>query len=190
MNIICNSCVGGHLYKRCLNKPFSTPFIWNLIDFDSMLYMVKNFHTINWLDYELVKDDKWNFSIIVEGNAKIQYIHYKFDPKATTLYRKGVDVYYCSIWEYIVNRYEDRVARMVSNVDQPIFIFANWWDVPVTLLSYENLYRLDDLKMYNIIVGVNKIHPELHYVKQIIRKMPDDKCNAGLAERIYEKFLK
>lgn len=190
MNIICNSCVGGYLYKRCLNKPFSTPFIWNLIDFDSMLYMVNNFYQINWFDYELIKDDKWNFSIVVENKVKLQYIHYKFDKNATTLYVKGIDVHYARIWEYIVNRYEDRVARMVSNVAEPIFIFANWWDNPVTLLSSENLYRLDDLKMHNIIVGVDEIRPELHYVKQIIRKMPSTPYNTGLAERIYDEFLK
>lgn len=102
MNIISNNCLGGHLYRDFLNSEFENPFAWTVIDFNSMLYLVNNWYDINFKNYELVKDEKWNFSIIIDNNVKIQYVHYKFSPKATTITqtKPSTDIFYNKIWEY------------------------------------------------------------------------------------------
>lgn len=66
MNLICNSCVGGFIYKNELKSQFKNPFIWNIIDFNSMLYLVKNYENVNFNNYELIKDNKWNFNLIID----------------------------------------------------------------------------------------------------------------------------
>jgi uncharacterized protein (DUF1919 family) len=67
MNIVSNSCIGALLYKQCHNT-FNNPFMWNVIDFDSFVYLIENWNTIDFYDYELIKDDNWIFSILIEKN--------------------------------------------------------------------------------------------------------------------------
>lgn len=190
MNIICNSCIGGFIYKNELKTSFKNPFIWNLIDFNSMYYLVKNFNIINFENYELIKDSKWNFSLIIDKKIKVQYIHYKFNSKAKKPFTKYINVFYNKIWEYIVYKYETRLKRMKIENSKPIFIFANWFNEPITNLSYNQLKMLNDLQQDNIIVAVNKIFPEFKNLKQILRQTNKKIWNPGLAKNIYEKFIK
>jgi len=190
MNIICNSCVGGFIYKNELKCSFKNPFIWNIIDFNSMLYLIKNYEKINFNDYELVKDKKWNFSIIIDKQVTIQYVHYKFDPKANKPYIKYIDYYSNKVWEYIVQKYDERKKRMLVENEKPIFIFANWFNVKETNLTYEQLKILNDLNKSNIICAVDKIYPEFKNIKQITRETNKQIWNPGLAKKIYNKFIK
>ena len=188
MNIIANSCCGGHLYKSLFKQPFQNPFIWNIIDFNSMLYLIKNYDKINFNNYELIKDNKWNFKIIIDNHIIIQYVHYKFNEKCNKPIRKGMDVFYNKIWEYIVEKYEDRKNRMIRNKESPIFILADWWDRPDTQLTYNRLKLLNDLNQNNIICGVDKIHPEFKNIKQFIRKTKIVH-NDGIAIEIFNQFF-
>lgn len=190
MNIICNSCIGGFIYKNELKTSFKNPFIWNIIDFNSMYYMVKNFNQINFNNYELIKDKKWNFSIVIDGKVKIQYVHYKFDSKSNKPITKYIDVYYNKIWEFIIEKYESRLKRMKEENSNPLFLFANWFNKPETLLSYNQLKILNDLQQDNIIVAVDKIFPEFKNLKQITRETNRKIWNPGLAKKIYDKFIK
>lgn len=85
MNIISNSCVGGFITRDYLKQSFNNPFVWCNVDNKSFLNLIKNYNTINWLNYELVKDENWNFSIIVDKLVKINYTHYRFDKNADKL---------------------------------------------------------------------------------------------------------
>lgn len=190
MNIIANSCVGGFIYKNELKCPFKNPFIWNIIDFNSMVYLIKNFEKINFKNYELKKDKNWNFSIVIDGHVTVQYVHYKFDPKAEKPYIKYIDLYSNRIWEIIVKKYEERTERMLNLHEKPIFLFANWFDKKETALSYTQLKILNDLNKDNIICAVDKIYPELKNIKQITREHNKKIWNPGLAKKIYEKFIK
>ena len=134
MNIICNSCVGGFIYKNELKCSFKNPFIWNIIDFNSMYYMAKNYDQINFENYELTKDKNWNFSLIIDGKIKINYVHYKFDPNAKTIKVDNKtdkeeewigDVYYCKIWEFIYQKYEERTKRMLALNEEPCFLIRD-----------------------------------------------------------------
>ena len=190
MNIIANSCVGGFIYKNELKCSFKNPFIWNIIDFNSMFYLVKNYENVNFNNYELIKDNKWNFNLIIDKHITIQYVHYKFDPKANKPYVKYIDYYSNKVWEYIVEKYEERMKRMLLENSTPTFIFANWFNVKDTNLNYEQLKILNSLNKDNIICAVNKILPEFKNIKQITRETNKKIYNPGLAKKIYDKFIK
>lgn len=190
MNVIGNSCVGAYIYKNHLKKNYENPFTWALVDFDSMLYLIKNYDKIDFNKFKLVKDDNWNFSIIVDGHVKINYIHYKLDRTAKTPTTKKVDVFYCKIWEYIVLKYLERTKRMLCLKEKPLFIFANWFDVPETNLTYDQMKILDSLKRNDIICASDKIYPEFKHIKQISREANEKLYNKGLAKNIYERFIK
>lgn len=94
------------------------------MDFDSSYNLVKYWDEIDFTNYELVKDDNWNFSIIIDNKVKIQYVHYKFSSKYGKPTKVGEDIFYCKIWEYITDKYNSRVNRMLKTEEDPIFIFA------------------------------------------------------------------
>jgi hypothetical protein len=173
-----------------MKKKFDNPFMWGLIDFNSMYYMIQNFENINFKNFELLKDNNWNFSLKIDDKIIIKYIHYKFDPKATKIIKKDFDVFYNKIWEYIIQKYEERLERMLNIKEEPIFILANWYNVPETNLTYQQLKLLNDLNKNSIIVGVDKIYSELTNLKQIIRDNDKPLYNRGLAEKIYIEFIK
>lgn len=94
------------------------------MDFESSYNLVKYWDEIDFTNYELVKDDNWNFSINVDNKVKIQYVHYKFSPKYSKPTKVDVDIFYNKIWEYITDKYNSRVNRMLKSKEDPIFIFA------------------------------------------------------------------
>ena len=87
-----------------------------------MLFLIQNWNIINFKNYELVKDNNWNFSIIINEKVKVQYVHYIFDPNAKTVQMhcnvRG-DIKYCKIWEYIIQKYEERLNRMLKKKEEP-----------------------------------------------------------------------
>ena len=124
MNIISNNCLSGLLYKNHLNTSYKNPFVWTVIDYNSMSQLIKKWDIINFNDYELEKDNNWLFSIIIEKKIKIQYVHYHFDPMATTLVKYDYcDIKSNNIWEYITHKYEERIARMT---EAPMFCIMNF----------------------------------------------------------------
>lgn len=170
MNIISNSCVGGFIYKNELKCSFQNPFIWSLIDFNSMLYLIKNFNSINFNNFELIKDENYNFSIIIDKHIKVQYIHYKYDKNAIKPYTQHINYYSNNIGEYIVQKYVERKNRMLNNKEKTIYIFGNLYDVKDTNLSYNHLKILNDLHKDNIICAVDKIYTEFNYIKQTLKE--------------------
>lgn len=124
MNLVGNSCIASWITNRILKNEFSNPFTWCIMDFESSYNLVKYWDEIDFTKYELVKDDNWNFSIIIDNKVKIQYVHYKFSPKYSKPTKVGEDIFYNKIWEYITDKYNSRVNRMLKNKEDPIFIFA------------------------------------------------------------------
>ena len=74
-NLIGNSCIASWITTKLLNQAFINPFTWCIMDFESSYNLVKNWNDLNFKNFELVKDDNWNFSIIVDNLIKIQYVH-------------------------------------------------------------------------------------------------------------------
>lgn len=163
MNLISQNCLSGNIYKNHLKEEFGNPFIWTVIDFNSMLYLIQNWNTINFKNYELVKDDKWNFSIIIDGKVKVQYVHYIFDPDAKTVQMhcnvRG-DIKYCKIWEYIIKKYEERLNRMLDKKEEPIFCICNFNTIfPDAIYTEEQLEILSKYKNVHILRGCEHKEP-------------------------------
>ena len=122
MNIISNNCVGGFLYNIKKEK-YKNPFIWMRVTGESLKHLILDYDKIDFTNYELTKDNNWNFSIIVDNYITIHYSHYKFDAK----YNKPTKVDNCirsnKIWEYIIEKYEVRCKEMV---EKPIFVIEAW----------------------------------------------------------------
>lgn len=129
MNIISNNCVAAYIYKELLKEEYPHPFMWCYIYGKDFLSLIENYSSINFNDFELSNEGNVlsnNFYIKV-GNVKLRYLHYYFDKnyKIPTLtgYNK-TDVRYNKIWEYIVEKYTNRLKRFNQN-EQPFII---WYD--------------------------------------------------------------
>lgn len=150
-NLISQNCLNGNLYSL-LHEQYGNPFMWTVIDFNSMLYLIQNWNTINFNNYELVKDDNWNFSIIIEGNVKIQYVHYKLDAKYKVPQKTGPgDIRYYKIWEFIIKKYEERLRRMQKQNIKPLFCICNfntiYKDAVYTENQLQELEKFDNVKV-------------------------------------------
>lgn len=123
-NLIGNSCIASWITTKLLNQAFINPFTWCIMDFESSYNLVKNWENINFNNYELVKDNNWNFSIIIDKIIKVQYVHYHFDKNANSIISKNNDIFYNKIWEYIIDKYVQRINRMLELKIEPVFMFA------------------------------------------------------------------
>lgn len=164
-NLISQNCLSGNIYTNCLKEQFGNPFIWSVIDFNSMLYLIQNWFEINFKNYELVKDEYWNFSIIIDNNVKVQYVHYKFNPKHkiptmdSSLDNIG-NIYYYKIWEYIIQKYEERLSRMLDAKKDPIFCICNFNTIfPDAIYNKKQLEILAKYKNVRILYGCEHKEP-------------------------------
>ena len=142
MNIIGNNCCSGWLYKE-FHLQFSNPFVWMVLPYNSILYLLSNFNKVKWNRVKMVESQhrKNTYVLTVDNEIQIHYVHYKFDPTATHLVvnrddyqrshaeisrsNRGGDVYYCRIWEYIYDKYKERVARMLELNEPPMFLIKD-----------------------------------------------------------------
>ena len=152
MNIVSHNCLGGYLYNNVMKIPYENPFIWTVIDYNSMFNLITKWNDINFNNFKLDKDQNWNFYIIIDNLVKIQFVHYKFDPKAKIIIGNrekviGDTVYYCKIWEYIIEKYIIRLKRMLEQNEEPIFCICNFKsDFKDACYTDEQLNELEKLK--------------------------------------------
>ena len=146
MNEISNNCCGGWLYTHN-NSEYTNPFMWSIIQYDSIIYLLQHFCDINWSNITISKSPLRNntYQIIVDKHVAIHYIHCLFNPEKTIptkVFRQNVgnDIDYCYIWEYICNKYITRVKRMISVGENPIFLLVpnngncNWNEAQINNL--------------------------------------------------------
>lgn len=135
MLVISNNCCGGRLYQQS-NTKFNNPFTWAVVPYDSIIYVMDNFYKIDWYDYDLKKSKLRpnTFIINVEDKVEFHYVHYKFDPKAKNIIQERKfdkeenwtgDVLYCRIWEFINQKYLERVKRMLDCKEEPCFLIRD-----------------------------------------------------------------
>lgn len=126
MNVISNNCCGGCLYRK-MNIGFNNPFIWMVIPYSSLKYILEHFYEINWKDYEILKSKyrKYTFIILVDKKIEIHYIHYIFNSQASNKIINGTNVEWNKIWEYVVEKYEERVNRMLTINEKPVFLIRD-----------------------------------------------------------------
>jgi len=122
MNIISNNCVGGFLYN--LNKEkYKNPFIWMRITGESLKTLITQYDKIDFRNYELQKDNKWNMYIIVDNKLKIHYSHYKFNKDYDKPTKVKDCIMYNKIWEYVIEKYEKHISVMN---EAPVFVIDAW----------------------------------------------------------------
>ena len=156
MNIISNTCIGAYIMRDCIQQPYANPFCWNIIDATSMYNLIKNFDNIDFTNYDLHKDDNWNFWIEIDNQVNVKYVHYHFSPQDYVIRRYNVDVFYNRIWEYITNCYDKRLARMKDN---PIFIIATSY--PHDFYSESDIKKICSIDTpYDIVICNNHISLE------------------------------
>ena len=126
MNLIGNCCISNSVARYC-NEGNTNPFSWVDLDFESMFYCMTHWTTINWANIRMEehKHPYWAGNIywlIIDNNITIRYVHYLFDANAKKPTTIGSNVYYCRIWEYIINKYIERTKIMLSSAQDPTFV--------------------------------------------------------------------
>ena len=159
-NLISQNCLSGGLYYF-VHEPYGNPFIWTVIDFNSMLYLIKNWDSINFDNYELTKDDKWNFSIIIDNHVKVQYVHYKLNANYKKPTKTGPgDICYCKIWEFINQKYIERLKRMKDRNIKPIFCICNFNTIyKDAIYTEEQLQCLEKYENVKVLRGFETKEP-------------------------------
>lgn len=131
MNIIANNCVGADLYFNVLKSEFKTPFIWSLIYPDEFIYLCKNYDNIDLNNIEMVlmsdKDDRGTIKhkiskhicgIKIDNKITAWFTHILYDKNFKEPTIIGVDRYYYRNFEWVYNKYKERLKRMT---EKPIF---------------------------------------------------------------------
>jgi len=130
MNVICNDCVGGELYKL-YNEKYQNPFIWTILPFKDFLNLYKNYENINFNNVEYNETPNYMFpwymsSLIIDGKVNLYFPHHARYEEYNELVKLQVgntqNVYAWShIDEYLIEHYKRRVLRMV---DEPVFVYS------------------------------------------------------------------
>lgn len=118
MNIISNDCLGGFIYNNVLKAEYTTPFIWNRIWNDDFLYLVDNLENIDFTKYELLPTTENTFHLRIDNKIDVWYNHYIQDDNCKTPitgindeHNTWLDVKYYKIKEYLLEKYNNRLAR-------------------------------------------------------------------------------
>ena len=130
-NIITNCCLGAFVTRNILKTQFNNPFVWAWVNATDICYLLEKYETVDFTKFKLQKytttplQDGDCFKICVDGKITIVYSHYQFNSKYSTLYTDNVTnmVYYNKIWEFVVQKYIQRVSRIPS--DPPVFILCD-----------------------------------------------------------------
>lgn len=190
MNLIGNSCIASYITRDFLHQKFVNPFCWCIMDFQSCYNLVKYWDSIDFNNFELIKDEDWNFSIIIDDKVKVQYVHYLFDKNATKIIKNPPDVKWNRIWEYIVEKYTIRVKNIKN--EPPIFLFAtaNNGLIRHKHFTLEQQKMLDELNSpYKIIVSFKDVLNETKNITCV--KQKDNYYDNGykISEFLYKESL-
>lgn len=92
MNIISNSCLGSYITRDYLKTKYNNPFCWSVIDDNSICTLINDYYNINFKNYELTKDNNWNFYLTIDNKIKVWYVHYKFSEKDNPIGSYNFDI--------------------------------------------------------------------------------------------------
>lgn len=77
-----------------------------------------------------------------------------YDNNAKQPIINGTDVHYCKIWEYVVQKYEQRLKRMLDNNEPPVFI-TEWYHMNYDTEAFWKIEK-ENLKYKLVIITYNK----------------------------------
>ena len=190
INIIGNSCVASNITLDILKQKFINPFCWNIIDYISFGYLIKNYNTINFNNIELkFNENTKRYTLIIDNNINVYYEHYIEDINEKEILKKNNNVYYSNIKEYILKKYKNRLK--LNN--KPIFVIGSTWEInKEKYLQFEYIIK-NNINKYPLIVIVN-LNSDFEYLKKYeneftkIYKTDLYKDNTTCALNIYEEY--
>ena len=128
--VISNNCLASCIYRDIINIPQPTPFVWNVIQQDDFIKLIKNFDSINFLNFEVDFDTvAQEYYILIDGLVKVYYTHYKYKEDAEEKYTgfepgHGYMTYTNKVIEYTTEEYIKRVNRLLKAKEEGAeFIF-------------------------------------------------------------------
>lgn len=128
MNIVSNSCIGAYLMRDYYKYQYNNPFCWSFILVDDFITLMNEWDNIDFMNYTLEKRGKKleeGFKTVIDSKVTLLWYHYLFSTKYNKPTTKNIDVFSNHIWEYIIEKYEERTKRMLAAKEKPIFIFAD-----------------------------------------------------------------
>lgn len=179
--LISNNCIGGEL-EVITNSRHNSPFVWNLIYAKELIKLFQNFDSIDFNRIDLIR-----LSRVIEDNNNdvhhnpnykicglridklfdVYYTHYRYDAAANTPTKRFYDVYYKRNFEYVVDTYNRRLARMCQKGMQPSFlvvtnVYQGWTKLLVEkLLQIDTKYKLCIITDFDVYTS-NPLHKIIH----------------------------
>ena len=115
MNILSTNCLGAFTYRDVLHSSYSNPFIWTTLDFENFKTLLNEYENINFRNVELYKEGKEflnNFNLRIDDKIFVKNTHIFFDKNCNDPIKRNTCVYYNKPWEYIIEKYNNRITRM------------------------------------------------------------------------------
>lgn len=124
--VIGTNCCAANFYHNYLNTPFYSPFIWSVVPYESIIKLLNSWESVDWSDIELSPNPVRPLTVTITINHLIQihYVHYFYSQQHNTPYSKGASIFYRHIFDYTLNKYIERVKRMLhyGEMESPLFI--------------------------------------------------------------------
>jgi len=158
MNLIGNCCISNFI-SQMAGEGNTNPFTWIDMDFNSLYYLITNWENVNWNSFKLVKtkhpyQNRDMFEIVIDDIVHLRYVHYLYDKRILQPKTVGHDVYYCKICEYIVQKYIERLKRMLERNENPAFI-TEWEHMNYDEAAFWKIEK-EDLKYKLVLITYNK----------------------------------
>lgn len=153
MNVISTNCAGSYIMTSG-NQPLSNPFSWAFTPYKSIRVLLEHFSEINFTNIKLSESQKWKntYTLTIDNDVDIYYIHYHFNPLRTTPKKVNNDISMNNIWEYIIEKYKIRLQRMITNGEMPSFLILQNNSCGTTQ-EFIKLYNDFPTSQYNICWG-------------------------------------
>lgn len=116
-SIICNNCLGGQFYKEH-EYEFNNPFMWNCIEPDEFVKLIKTFNEINLsnVKFELTnRGERKYVNAIIGNNINFNFIHYIYDESKNEPIKIYADILYKDILTYAKDKYFERLSRITND---------------------------------------------------------------------------
>lgn len=188
MNVICNNCGGADFYHLS-NEPYNNPFMWSMILADDMIELIDKYDSINFNNFELTRltaataiannfyrfdENKKMLGLKIDNKFTVYYTHYIYDARYKEPKKIGPDVCYYRNFEYVYEKYVERLKRMSGTPTFIIIAFKRygWTEEKITkLLSKNPKYKV--FLITNVKCQTDKENFEIIYNKQLDSKFDE-----------------
>lgn len=164
MNIISTNCLGGFIYRDILNTSYKNPFIWTSFDFENFKILLSDYDKINFENVELYKVGEGfsnNFNLRIDDKITLKNNHIFFAEKENKPLKRNNCVFYNKPWEYIIEKYNNRIKRMDDNLVIMIY------DTKLSQNEINEICSICELKKYPALIITKKEIIETNLIKKI-----------------------